>query len=142
MSMGFQFLRRGSAGMSGQMIRYFLSGWGAFAVDYLLMVLLKEVCGVHDAAAATVGYCVNTMLLYILSVTWIFDERRFSNRYLEIFLFASIGLVGMAFTYLLMLLFDGHLGMNYLVAKIVVAAIVTFWNLTAKKLLLFSIVKK
>lgn len=131
-------LRRRDGALSGQMVRYVLSGGLAFCVDFALMVALREWGGVREAVAASAGNFVGLIITYTLSVVWIFDRRRFSNVYVEFGLFFLIGLSGTALTYLLMWFLTDGCGLYYMIAKLVTVAMVTLWNFAAKKLLLFS----
>lgn len=120
-----------------QLIRYGFTGGLAFTADFVIMILLVERLNVAESLAATLSFCVGLTITYILSILWVFDERRFSSRLSEFLLFALIGIIGMGMTYLLMSL-GIKLGINYILSKIIVTGIVSLWNFFAKKFLLFS----
>lgn len=131
-------LKRRDGALFGQLVRYVLSGGLAFCVDFGLMVALREGFGIAEAVAAAAGNFIGLIITYVLSVVWIFDRRRFANPYMEFGLFFLIGLSGTALTYGLMLLLTGRWGLYYMLAKMVTVALVTLWNFSAKKWLLFS----
>ena len=47
------------------------------------------------------------------------------------------GVIGLVFTELFMLLFDGVFGMHYMLAKIITTAVVFIWNFGSKKIILY-----
>lgn len=121
-----------------QLFRYLLSGGTAFLMDISLMILLKEVFGVHYLAASIIGFIVGLIFTYILSIRWIFDERRLANKWNELAIFALIGVVGIGLTWFFMKLFTSILLLYYVFSKVLTTVIVSLWNFGAKKLILFT----
>ena len=121
-----------------QLIRYCLSGGIAFIADFGLTVLLKEKGDVPPTLAATAGYIIGLIITYLLSIFWIFDQHRFSNRMWEFLIFAGIGLIGIAITFLCMQLLSAHWQIHYIIAKLTAVVLTTLWNFLAKKYILFS----
>lgn len=121
-----------------QLIRYCLSGGIAFIADFGLTVLLKEKGNASPTLAATAGYVTGLVITYLLSIFWIFDQHRFNSRLWEFLIFALIGLVGIAITFLCMRLLSEHWQIHYILAKLTAVAITTLWNFLAKKYILFS----
>lgn len=121
-----------------QLFRYLLSGGTAFLMDVGLMILLKEVFGVHYLTASIIGFIVGLIFTYILSIRWIFDERRLANKWNELVVFALIGVVGIGLTWFFMKLFTSILLLYYVFSKVLTTVIVSLWNFGAKKLILFT----
>jgi putative flippase GtrA len=121
-----------------QLFRYFFSGGIAFVVDISILFLLTEYLGVHYLLAASLGFSVGLIITYLLSIHWIFDERRIDKKTLEISIFAIIGLVGLVLTSGFMWLFTSVLLLHYLLSKILTTGIVMCWNFVAKKFILFT----
>lgn len=121
-----------------QLFRYLLSGGTAFLMDVGLMILLKEVFGVHYLTASIIGFIVGLIFTYLLSIYWIFDERRLKNRLNELIIFALIGIVGIGLTWFFMKLFTSILLLYYVFSKVLTTVIVSLWNFGAKKLILFT----
>lgn len=121
-----------------QLFRYLLSGGTAFLMDISLMILLKEVFGVHYLTASIIGFIVGLIFTYLLSIYWIFDERRLKNRLNELIIFALIGIVGIGLTWFFMKLFTSILLLYYVFSKVLTTVIVSLWNFGAKKLILFT----
>lgn len=121
-----------------QLFRYLLSGGTAFIIDIGVMVLLKEVLGVNYLPASVIGFIVGLIFTYILSIRWIFNERRLANRWNELAIFALIGVVGIGLTWIFMKIFTEALLIYYVISKVLTTIIVSLWNFTAKKLILFT----
>ena len=120
-----------------QFVRYFISGGVAFCVDFLLMMLLHDRFNIIAEVAGTISFAVGLVITYLMSIFWIFNQRRFNNRVAEFLGFTIIGVVGLVLTYFIMRIFTNSLQINYLLAKIVSTIIVTLWNFLAKKYFLF-----
>lgn len=121
-----------------QLFRYLLSGGTAFIIDIGVMVSLKEVLGVNYLLASVIGFIVGLIFTYILSIRWIFNERRLANRWNELVIFALIGVVGIGLTWIFMKIFTEALLIYYVISKVLTTIIVSLWNFTAKKLILFT----
>ena len=121
-----------------QLLRYLLSGGTAFLIDTGLMILLKEIVGMNYLPASILGFIAGLIFTYILSIRWIFNERRLTNRWNELAIFALIGVVGIGLTWFFMRLFTGVFLIYYVISKVLTTVIVSLWNFGAKKLILFT----
>ncbi len=121
-----------------QIFRYLVSGGVAFIVDYATLYALTEWGGLHYLLSSSISFLLGLIVTYIFSIFWIFDVRSREKKWEEFLIFAAIGLVGLALTELFMYLFTSLLDLHYLISKIITTILVTIWNFTAKKLMLFS----
>ena len=121
-----------------QLFRYGFVGGLAFLVDYGTMVLLTEFAGMHYLLAATISFILGLITNYLLSITWVFNQHKLNNRWVEFLLFAFIGVVGLGLNDAIMFLCTERCGIHYTLSKIIATAIVFFWNFLARKLILFK----
>ena len=124
-----------------QLIRYGLSGGIAFVADFGILWFVTSICHAHYLVGAFCGYTVGLVITYLLSIKWIFSDRKLSSRQgAEFLIFTIIGLVGLLLTQGLMYLFTEYLfGTDrYLYSKLLTAVLVALFNFAMKKLLLFS----
>src|SRR5687767_12661285 len=84
--------------IAGEFARYFAAGLLALVVDFCLYVALTEVLGWHYLASATVAFCAGLATIYLLSIRWIFRQRRVERSAHEFALFAAIGAAGLLLT--------------------------------------------
>ena len=125
-------------GLCVQLFKYGAASAVALGVDYGLMVALTELAGFHYLASATVGFCCGAVVAYVLSVTFVFTERRLASPAMEFGLFVLIGVAALGLNQaLLFALVDGA-GLHYALAKIPVTGFVFLFNFAARKALLFS----
>lgn len=121
-----------------QLFRYGFVGGLAFLVDYGTLVLLTEFAGMHYLLAATISFILGLITNYLLSITWVFNQHKLNNRWVEFLLFAFIGVVGLGLNDAIMFLCTERCGIHYMLSKIIATAIVFFWNFLARKLILFK----
>lgn len=121
-----------------QLFRYLFAGLVAFLADLATLYFLTDFAGVYYLISAAIGFLVGLTITYLFSVLWIFDERRTQNKFVEVTIFALIGLVGLMLTSFFMWLFTSILLFHYLYSKIITTVIVFIWNFIAKKKILFT----
>lgn len=122
-----------------QFVRYGISGIIAFVVDFCLLRVLTSHFGLYYQIGVGCGYIAGLLITYTLSIFWVFDARRLSNKYLEFLLFIIIGIIGLILTHLCMYFLTELIwNINYQVSKIVTTSIITFFNFFAKKMMLFK----
>jgi putative flippase GtrA len=121
-----------------QLFRYSFVGGFAFIVDFSLLVILTEFCGIYYLISTAIALTIGLSINYYLSVIWVFDKRKLANRSIEFTLFAIIGIIGLGLNELFIWLFTEFAGFHYLISKIISTAIVYLWNFFARKFILFN----
>ncbi|OAM89271.1 hypothetical protein AW736_13525 [Termitidicoccus mucosus] len=116
-------------------------GGSTFALDLLLLFLLKELINLHYAFAASIAFFVAVSINYAVSRSVVFKGtvRSFNSGYLIFVFIAGGGLVAVA---LLMLLCVDMLGMNYLLARITIACLVGIWTYLMNLFINFKVAGK
>ena len=114
-----------------------LASQAAFWLDLGVLALLTEVGGLHYLVSAAISFLAGTTLSYVLSVVWVFDDRRVASKIAEYALFVLVGVAGLALNEGLLWLFTETFGLHYLLAKVIAATIIFGGNFAARKLLLF-----
>ena len=121
-----------------QLFRYCFVGGLAFIVDYGLLVLLTEVCGLHYLISATISFIAGLIVNYLLSTSWIFRKSKLENKWAEFIVFAIIGVIGLGLNNLLLYLFTDIIHIHYMISKLITTGIVMIWNFGARKIILFT----
>jgi putative flippase GtrA len=122
----------------GEGLRYFVASAAALVVDYAVLVGATELFRIHYLVSAALGFAGGLLVNYLLSVTWVFRERRLANRWAEAAGFAAVGLLGLALNEGLMALFVEGFGLAYAVAKIPATGIGFVFNYGVRRVLLFT----
>lgn len=125
-------------GALGEGIRYFGASALALILDLATLSGLIRFAGVHYLLAAPVGFALGLALIYLLSVRWVFAERRLANPRLEFAFFGLIGLAGMGINELVIYAGVEQFALDPEQAKLASAALVFCFNFATRKLLLFT----
>jgi putative flippase GtrA len=93
---------------------------------------------VYYLAANVVSVSIGLVANYVLSVAYVFKERRFESRWAEFAGFVMIGVVGLAVNEAGVAMFVGILGFGAIVGKLAAAGISFVFNFVTRRLLLFT----
>ena len=121
----------------GEFLKYVIGGGSAYTIDFLLLIILTEVFGVPVLVSAAVSFLIGLIIIYLLSIKWIFQNRIRKNTYQEFFIFSFIGIIGLFINETLIWVSLLTETLHYTIAKIISAGLVFIWNFSARKLLLF-----
>jgi putative flippase GtrA len=120
-----------------QFFRYGIVGGIAFVVDFGTLWAFTHFVGLHYLLSALVGFVAGLTTNYLLSINFVFSQRKLTSRSREFGLFALVGVIGVGINELVMWLFTDGLGTHYLISKVIATVIVYLWNFTARKKLMF-----
>lgn len=124
--------------LAGESARYFVASAAALAADFAILVGATELLHVHYLASAALGFSAGLVVNYLLSVTWVFKERRLKSRWIEAAGFAAIGVLGLGLNEGLMALFVEGVGLPYALAKIPATGVGFAFNYGVRRILLFT----
>jgi putative flippase GtrA len=122
-----------------QFFRYVFVGGAATVVDWTFLWLFYDVIGIYKYLSVAFSFLLGLLTNFCLSDRFVFSnvpETRSSANKFSVYLIT--GLIGLGLTELFMLLFDGLLGLHYMIAKIITTAIVLAWNFFSKKIALYK----
>jgi putative flippase GtrA len=118
--------------------RYLAASALALGIDFGSYVGLIRLAGMHYLVAAPIGFALGLATIYVLSIRWVFRQRRLADRRAEFALFALIGLAGMALNQLILYIAVQLLAASPEIAKVISAGMVFCFNFVLRKLLLFT----
>jgi len=127
-----------AGGIADEGVRYLVASALALAVDVSAYSGLIRLAGVNYLVAAPVGFALGLATVYVLSIRWVFRQRRLKSARMEFALFASLGLTGMAINQWIVYVGVDLFGLSYELAKIASTGVVFFFNFASRKLLLFT----
>lgn len=119
-----------------QIFKFGVVGGTAFLIDYALMIALTELCGINYLISSGISFVVSVIYNYILSVRWVFEVDENGDKRKEFVIFIVLSLIGLGLNQLLMWVFVSMIHIFYMVAKIIVTAIVMLYNFITRKLFL------
>jgi len=108
-------------------LKYSGVGFGTFLLDLLLLTLLVEWGGVSQTVAAGLAFFLAVSLNYFISRKYVFRGtlRKAGEGYVN---FILIALLGVGIVTGGMHVLTVVLNLNYLLARVLVAAVTGFWN--------------
>lgn len=118
--------------------RYLIASAAALALDAGVYLMLIRLAGIHYLAAAPAGFVMGVVMIYVLSIRWVFRERRLTHARSEFAVFAFIGAVGLLFNEAVIYVAVENLSLSYEYAKALSAAIIFGLNFISRKLILFT----
>ena len=110
----------------------------ALAVDIGALWVLTTYCGWNYLIAATTTFVGGGVLLYVLSVSFVFGHRRTTKRAVELPSFVALGLVGLVVNLLGIRLAVEALHFAVLPAKLAASAFSFAVNFGLRRMVLFS----
>jgi putative flippase GtrA len=120
-----------------QVARFGIIGALTASLDFGVMIALVRYLGADYLIATAVGFCVGSVVNYILSILWVFRSGRFSRRRYEFSSFLFFSLLGLGINQVTMYLLVQTGGLHYVPAKILTMGVVTAFNFVSKKYLVF-----
>ncbi len=122
---------------SVQLIRSLVVSAIALVADFGTLVALKEMLGINYLVAATLSFSLGLAVNYILSVLWVFADRKLSSRQTEFVIFAIICGIGLALNLGIIAGLVQFGRVDYRLAKAVSTILIFFWNFLARKKFLY-----
>jgi len=120
-----------------QFFRYIFVGGVAFIVDFSSLFIFTDIFGVFYLISTVIAFILGLIANYALSISWVFNKRTLDNKLSEFTIFAFIGITGIFLNVLIIYVFTEYVGLFYLLSKIIAAALILFWNFSARKITLF-----
>ncbi len=129
----------------GEFLRYCVVGGIAFFADFGALVAAEELLlkdyslGVY--IATVLGFVVGLTVNYLLSLWFVFVQKkdRGKGRSVGAFIvFGVVGLLGLFWAGLGMWIGIELMSWNYMIVKVLVTGAVLFWNYLGRKLLVFN----
>jgi putative flippase GtrA len=119
-----------------QVRNYLIVGFTVFFIDYALLYVFTEFCGMWYLASAACSFMISTLFNYFASMRYVFKGKEEYSRRKEMTLFYLLAGVGLAIDVALMWVTVEKIGLHYMLAKIFVMVVVMTWNFVSRKMFL------
>ena len=116
-----------------QIIRFAIVGGLAFLVDYIILIICKEVFKFDVLVSSFFGFSISVIFNYILSTKWVFVINKNNNSKRNFILFIIFSIIGLGLTELIMHIGCNIININYLIVKIIATLIVMIFNFITRK---------
>jgi len=119
-----------------QIFKFAIVGGIAFIIDYVTLIICKEVFHLNTLISAAIAFTVSVIFNYILSIKWVFDVSNKHSNKRNFIIFIIFSLMGLGLTELIMWIGEDLLHISYLIVKIVATIIVMIFNFITRKIFL------
>lgn len=119
-----------------QLLKFGVVGGLAFIIDYLILIICKELLGFNVLLSAALGFTISVIFNYIASVKWVFNVNKDKNEKKNFILFMIFSVIGLILTELIMFVGTNIINISYLIVKIAATAIVMVFNFITRKMFL------
>ncbi len=114
------------------MLRFAAVGLSAFAIDYVLFLVLHLV-GIPYLIANIASYTISTVYNFVLSMRFVFSGKASQSRAQQLGIFLALSVVGLVLNELYLYLFVSYLGIAPALSKVVATFLVTIFNFITRK---------
>lgn len=119
-----------------QIFKFVLVGGTAFVIDYLFLILFKEVFKFSTLLSAAMSFTISVIYNYIASVKWVFDVNNNKSKMTNFIVFIILSVIGLILTEIIMYIGEDILKISYLIDKIIATLIVMVFNFITRKIFL------
>lgn len=130
--------RKSSAVTSTELSRYFVASLFALVVDVGLLILLAQVFAMPYLVANVFAFISGSIVAYLVSTRWVFENRRLDNKALEYLIFVFIGVLGLGVNEATLWMGTEILFWSLLPAKLLAAGFSFLFNFVVRKIMLFK----
>ena len=117
-----------------QIIRFGFVGGTAFIIDAGILFILTQFLNVHYLISGMISFTVSVIYNYILSIMWVFDAKKDSNKAQELSIFIGLSVIGLGINQFIMWVMVDKIGVYYMLSKIVSTFVVMVYNFITRKI--------
>ena len=126
-----------------QIMKFGVVGLLCFAIEYVLLIVIKEVLGWNVILANTIAFTVSAVVNYILSIVFVFDTDKKANKGKQFAVFFLLAVGGLIINNIVLklgtMVLDPFWSRSYIIVKPFATGVVMVYNFITRK---FFIEKK
>lgn len=121
-----------------QILKFGAVGFLCFFIEYVLLILIKEVLGWNVILANTIAFTVSAVVNYILSIVFVFDTDKKANKGKQFIIFFLLAVGGLIINNIVLklgtLVLDTFWSRSYIIVKPFATGVVMVYNFVTRKL--------
>lgn len=121
-----------------QILKFGAVGFLCFFIEYVLLILIKEVLGWNVILANTIAFTVSAVVNYILSIVFVFDTDKKANKGKQFIIFFLLAVGGLIINNIVLklgtLALDTFWSRSYIIVKPFATGVVMVYNFITRKL--------
>lgn len=122
--------------MIKKIVNFGLVGIVATAIEYVLLVILKELFNIDVLIASGISFTISLCFNYILSIKYVFVDKKEMSRTKEMSGFFVTAIIGLVINQIVMWILIDITSLYYLFSKVIATAIVMIWNFISRHIFL------
>ena len=122
--------------MIKKIVNFGLVGVVATAIEYVLLIILKEIFKIDVLIASGIAVTISLLFNYILSIKYVFIDKKEMSKTKEMAGFFITALIGLGINQLMMYVLVDMVNIYYLFAKVVSTGTVMIWNFVSRHVFL------
>ncbi len=122
-----------------QFMKFGVVGAIAFAIDYIILMVLSQLFGVDPVIAAAISFMISLIFNYLASMKYVFKRRDDMSRRREFIIFCTLSLIGLGINEIIIWTGVELFGNGFIpvtASKLVSTVVVAIWNFVMRKKLL------
>ena len=121
-----------------QIMKFGVVGLLCFAIEYVLLIVIKEVLGWNVILANTIAFTVSAVVNYILSIVFVFDTDKKANKGKQFAVFFLLAVGGLIINNIVLklgtMVLDPFWSRSYIIVKPFATGVVIVYNFITRKL--------
>ncbi len=121
-----------------QILKFGLVGFLCFFIEYILLIVIKEVLGWNVILANTIAFTVSAVVNYILSIVFVFDTDKKANKGKQFVVFFLLAVGGLIINNIVLklgtMVLDPFWSRSYIIVKPFATGVVMVYNFITRKL--------
>ena len=97
-----------------QIIKFLVVGGIAFIIDYLLLIVCKEVFNIDVLISAAIAFSISVIFNYIFSILWVFSVDKNKSSSSQFVIFFVLSVIGLIITEIIMWIGTSLLNQNFI----------------------------
>ncbi|OYO93877.1 sugar translocase, partial [Lachnotalea glycerini] len=100
-----------------QIMKFGVVGFLCFFIDYFVLFAATEYLGINYLISSAISFSVSVIVNYILSIKFVFDTKKDTNKIKEFILFVVLSLIGLGINQIIMWFTVEKMMVYYMPAK-------------------------
>ena len=121
-----------------QIMKFGVVGLLCFAIEYVLLIVIKEVLGWNVILANTIAFTVSAVVNYILSIVFVFDTDKKANKGKQFAVFFLLAVGGLIINNIVLklgtMVLDPFWSRSYIIVKPFATGVEMVYNFITRKL--------
>lgn len=122
--------------MIKKIVNFGLVGIIATAIEYLLLIILKEMFNTEILVASGFSYTISLCFNYYLSIKYVFIDKKSMSKVKEVSGFFITAIIGLLINQVVMYISVDLVDLYYLFSKVIATVVVMIWNFISRHIFL------